>query len=113
VTADARLFDVDAAAVTGRLSGWGSLTLDVDGRRWVLVDGVGQFGRAFSRTQTGAIAAARRAGALRTLEEWPEVLRRAGADVSASSVRWRRWVLGGVLGVLVVAAVVGIVLSRL
>lgn len=110
-TADERVFDVAANTVSARLSGWGSLVLSVGSKSYVMQTSVGQLSPPFSKSQQRAIDAADRAGTLRTLSEWGDVLRSAGASVRAAPINYRRWLLGGILVVVVVGAIVAIVLN--
>jgi hypothetical protein len=110
-TADERVFDVSARDVSARLTGWGSLVLSVGSQSYVMQTSVGQLSPPFSKSQQRAIDAADRAGTLRTLPEWGDVLRSAGASVRAAPINYRRWLLGGILVVVVVGAIVAIVLN--
>ena len=110
-TADERVFDVPANTVTARATGWGSLVLTIGSKRYVFQSSVGQLSPPFSKSQQRAVDAATRAGTLRTLSEWAGVLRGAGASVTAAPINYRRWLLGGILVVVVVGAIVAIVLN--
>jgi len=106
-TADARVFDAPLADVSGRLTGWGSLVLEAGSARVVLVANVGQLSPPFTSTQQTVIAAAKRAGTLRSIDDWPALL----TGVAAPRLAYRRWVLGGIFIVLAAAAVVAIGLN--
>jgi hypothetical protein len=110
-TSDERVFDVAATTVSARLSGWGSMVLTVDSQSYVMQTSVGQLSAPFSKSQQRAIDAAERAGTLRTLPEWADLLRSAGASVRAAPINYRRWLLGGILVVVVAGAIVAIVLN--
>lgn len=110
-TADARVFDEPASTVTGRLTGWGSLVLEVSGSRYVLLTTVGQLSTPFTKAQRGAIAAATRSSSLRALPEWPALLRAAGAAVTSPRLAYRPWALGALLVVVAIGATIAIVLN--
>jgi len=110
-TATARVFDVDASSVSGALSGWGSLRLEIDGAVYVFATDLGQMAPAFSSTQQQAISAARRASSLRLIGDWPGLLTAAGGSVTARR-SYRRFVTVGLLAaVLLTLAIVSITTS--
>lgn len=112
VTADAKPFDVDARTVRGRLTVWGTLRLEIDGRRYSLVSDLGQFAPAFSPSQARTLSMATRSRELRTIAEWPAILHAAGAVVIAPRFDARRWVLGGIVAIVVVTAAVLLALTQ-
>ena len=110
-TATAIEFDVPASSVTGAVSIWGSLTLHIGDRKYVLLQTVGQLAPPFSKTQEHAIAAATRSRTLRRIPDWPAILTAAGADVSAPARNYRPWVLGGIMVLLAAALVTLLVIN--
>lgn len=110
-TADERVFDAPASTVAAHVTGWGSLVLTMGSERYVMQTSVGQLSPPFSPSQKRAIDAAERAGTLRKLGEWGDLLRASGASVRAARLNYRRLVLGGILVIVVAAAVVAIVLN--
>ena len=67
---------------------------------------------AGTRWFDNAIDAARRAGSLHTLQEWPRLLTDAGARVSVPRAPYRRILLGIVIIALVAAAGIAIFVNR-
>ncbi len=110
-TAQERVFDAAATDVIARVTGWGSLVITIGPQRYVMQTSVGQPSSPFTKSQERAVEAATRSGSLRTLREWGDVLRTAGASVTAARGNYRRWLLGGILVVVVVGAIVTIVLN--
>lgn len=111
LTADERVLDVPVDDVTGRWSGWGSLVVESSRGRIVFVDSVGAYGTPFTPTQRRVVAAAKAAGTLRSLPEWPAIVTAAGGSMTASRVPWRRILLIAIGVVLVGGAAAAWLLS--
>lgn len=108
-TGTERVFSIPVTEADARSTGWGSLVFTVAGRRYVLVPSVGQFSRSHSPAQSAVLVAAKREGVVRTVSQWPELLRAAGASVSVTQRDLRLWVLGAILAAVGITA--GIVSS--
>lgn len=108
-TATSVVFDEPATAVSGALSGWGSLAITAAGTRYVLLKNVGQLSEPFTKTQQQAIDAATRSTSLRTIAEWPAILTAAGAHVSAPRLNYRPWLLGVILVAVAAGATIGLI----
>jgi hypothetical protein len=107
------VLDVAVDDVTGRFSGWGSLVVETSQGTIVFVESVGAYGQPFTPTHRRVIAAAKAAGTLRSLREWPAIVTAAGGSMTASRVPWRRILLIAVGVVLVGGAVTAWVLTKL
>lgn len=108
-TASSMVFDEPASAVSGSLTGWGSLVITIAGERYVLLKNVGQMSEPFTKTQQQAIDAAKRSTSLRTIAEWPAILTAAGAHVAAPRLNYRPWLLGVVLVAVAAVAIIGLI----
>jgi hypothetical protein len=80
-TANARVFDVPVDEVTGRLTAWRTLVLEVGGAGHPLLESAGTYQTPFTKTQRHVVGAARSSRSLRRIDEWPALLRAAGATV--------------------------------